>query len=473
MINATCNVTPLLNTIPISKTDLPAVQSALSLTPLQPLVIPKPMDKTVLPLQLQSLTLKDLRLPQPLFSKTDLQSSNCEGQQRLLKHATENDLDAIVQVHTNILLPFICDTIKQGKWQELLDTYGKDKQIGYLLLAAYCRKDISLEDLATAMMMVGAFQNSPAGAVKVVRVGQSHYSMFQDNKLLDRDKSEKAKTTVTIERIRSVAENQKVIMLVELDSFDPKTRDLIDESFTKDDKTLGIRKYKFEKRVYLGIASFGLLNKFFTETARQRGSKRCLTPMLHLVPERKQMEAHLLEGLSPIALLLPDEKPKIHNTKNNVIALPHDCYHEIARLRRAYWADKAILFAQIAEKEVAKLGQEVFKDPLKILKILRQKSAPTEAQIVFHVLDRLCDQLVDGLFEVYENVPRFQIITSHVLTIIMKDKKDAMIHYPKMPFNQKTIFKSAKDKLMPAFKTFYETNPGFLEQIQEPLFAKG
>lgn len=454
------------------------VKSWSSQVTLEPLTVPNLSEVTAVPLDLQKLY-----KPQTIFgwfTKEDLLTTTCEAQRRLLEYASDEELQEIVNAQTSYWIPDICDKIKHGKWQKMLDAYGHKDKIGYVLLAAYCRKYMTIEDLATAMTMVRAFHNAPAGAVKIVPVGSDHYPMFQAHIFLDDGKSETLKAEATRRRICEVPQNQRYIILVKFDAFDEQTRDLLTSAFTPTQKTIGVRKYKLpDGKIYLGVASFGLASKFFSVVAGQRGSKRRLTPMLHLVPSRKQMAEHLLAGRSPVALLMPGETADIHRTTGGLTwPYAHDLYHEMARLCRLYWAEYAQTFALIVESKVLAdftrkcVEKMVAAGRLHLKSRPIQGEMPTQEELVRYVLDRLCNQLVDGEFTVIPMVARFQTIKGLVSEIIMHIQNGYKNHYPSMVIDCNQLNNDVISALMPAFEEFHKRKTGFLSAIQEPLFPE-
>ncbi len=368
---------------------------------LQPLELPKHSNCTVMPLDLQQLApyspLTILKDAPPVFSEKDLLSTKCEDQRVLLQYASKKDRQAIVKAQKSVWMPYICDNIKKGKWQELLNAHTSDVDIGYILLAAYCAKKIGIADLATAMMMVRTFRNAPQGAVKIVKVSSVHLAMFQTKGLLDvHEKNDNKKKEATISRIKEVPQNQRYITLVKLDAFDRITKFLIDSIFKDTHEGLGFRKYKLaDGCIYLGVGSFGLLNRFCTEVATQRGIKCRPRPILHLVPSRRDMALHLLAGIEPVAVLLPNERPRIHGSTDRLtFATVHDYYHVFVRACRLEWAPYAQRFALIIEDKA-----------LLDYKGKSREVLTEEELVIMKTLYELCDRLVDGAFMLQHTKP--------------------------------------------------------------------
>ncbi len=412
---------------------------------LQPLELPKHSNCTVMPLDLQQLApyspLTILRDPPTAFSEEDLLSTKCEDQQLLLQYASKDDRQAIVKAQKSVWMPYICDNIKKGKWQELLDAHTSDVDIGYILLAAYCGKKISIADLATAMMMVRAFRNAPQGAVKIVKVSSVHLAMFQMKGLLDAHENDNKRKELTIGRVREVSPNQRYITLVKLDAFDRVTKFQIDFIFKNKQKSLGMRKYQLSDGcIYLGVGSFGLLNRFFVEIATQRGIECRPRPILHLVPSRRDMLLQLLAGVSPVAVLLPNERPRIHDSRDGLTyATGHDYNHILVRACRLGWAPYAQRFAFIIEDK----GLLDYK--------AKSSTVLTEEEwTIAKILNELCDRLVDGEFLIHDDKPWLGTVEPLIEELIIGLN---------VPFDTTNLKNIVVKKLEPVFRALRTSDP--------------
>jgi len=316
-------------------------------------------------------------------------SYESQEQRTLFQYIKKEELNQIDCALKNLeLVELVSTLVLSGEWMTLFNMHGKDETLAYVLLAAYRQKNISLNDLATAMIFHRAYFNAP----KEFKLHQINFSFLEEIGYTKQQSQE------WINLLKTVPENQKYAVIFNFKALDSYTLQVINTSFSKF-HIPGIILNSGK----IGIFSFGLLDKYFKNQSIE------LVPLIHLTPRRFMLGINRLAKFkSDFALLLPREKTIIHGSQDSTIFSPmHDLFHATARVRSIKYHPTMMNFVKkliIKKKELTiakicvsyrdKLASEIENVNPKF------KIIPSREEFFSFFIDQLVGEVIDGTYEI-------------------------------------------------------------------------
>lgn len=276
-------------------------------------------------------------------------------------------------------------SIQKGLWESIFKAWPSEdpNRLTYVLIAAYCKGEIDMEDLATAMIFHRAWVNSPQGNCKIRRIDENFLEELSN---FDFDQKSHLRTLLT-----TVRDNQRFVITVDSEIVDHFTLSLIRGSFYKSKKMeefLGFLLIGSEdKPKAFGTFSYGIIKVLFP----------AVTPIVHLTPTLEAMSSHVEMGFSDFALFFPKEEAWVHGSKDKLIFSPlHDLLHTYGRARIVELQPQLMKMVSsvkvspgIRERYTKKLQIENYTHPI-------FKEDPTEDEALAFLTDYAIGKILDG-----------------------------------------------------------------------------
>lgn len=287
--------------------------------------------------------------------------------------------------------PKLLRDIKNGNWERLFKKHKSEdpNALSFAMLAAYCKEEIDIEDLATAMMFHRSFIN--AGKKKC------HILPINEEVLKNIDNlSGEAKAQI-LKVSREVKPNQRFLIMVKADAFDDWTNRVIKYTFL----TKGVGGFMGfltgNDSQAFGTLSYGACKKLYPR----------LAPVVHLTPSLDTMFNHVKQGYSDFALFFTGEETVVHGSSDKTIfAQIHDLFHTNARLNREHIQNDLMHIAFISRAGFSSHWSylEKLDDGIgKLYPEFRRDLKPTEDEVVAFLLDRIMGEIVDGAYPLTRN----------------------------------------------------------------------
>ena len=327
---------------------------------------------------------KDIKLD----LKKKLQNNDRIEQRLLLQYISESELQAIEKARTQDLKPIV-NLIKNADandWLTLLKQNKDNPNFSYELIAAYCEKLISLDELATAMIFDGAYCVSPEN-FKIYELNEknleSAYNMSERDKWLELSKK--------------TPSNLRFFVAVDSKACDTHTRGAIDSTFLSNKNTPGVFNLSDQGKDEYAMVSFGLAKSFYQKKSLT------LAPILHLSPNRSSMIQRVFLRLSDFALFFRNESPVIHGSSNLLFGAMHDLLHTNGRAERN---SVQTVFARAAEiietkllsqKELSTFRTKLDNGKDKLYPSFIQE--PTKTEVISYILELVAGDFVDGGYQ--------------------------------------------------------------------------
>lgn len=302
-----------------------------------------------------------------------------QDERLLLQYLTPQEKKGVRDATNCPEIDAAADLVSKGEWEELFNRYPKDSQLTYLLIGAFCKRKIDLEDLATAMMFHRAFCNTIEGQWKLLPITAES---------LNRMDNLNAEEKYTILKMAALAKpNQRFLIMVDRNAIDLYTQGLLIETFLGPGRSriLGF----LASQSMFGVLSFGAAQRFY----------RNLTPIIHLTPTMEIMENHVRRGQSDFALFFPDELAVVHgSTDKTIFPQLHDFLHTAGRKRRAglqplmmerVW-DSFRIGPELREEYRRKMNDGIGSLYPKFM------TMPTQEEMTAYLLDRIVGEIIDG-----------------------------------------------------------------------------
>lgn len=302
----------------------------------------------------------------------------------LLQYLTETEKARLTEALSKDVNPRLIELINQGQWQQLFwtDRSPDPSQLTYAFLAAYCKGEIDIEDLATAMTFHRAWFNSK---------GKCEFLSFDEieEKINNLDFGLKQSFK---NALKNVKKNQKYVLMVNSESLDSFTQRVIEGSFLKERTKrifTGLLVVGDLKNPKYGMMSYGIAKKILPS----------LAPVIHLTPSLEHMFNHVRCGLSDFALFFPREETIVHGSTDKTIFAPvHDLFHTGGRWPRRFHQPKLmdlVAFVKVDPAVRLRYTQKLnYKN--KVNPVF--KEVPTKEEVIAFLLDRVIGEIVDGSY---------------------------------------------------------------------------
>jgi|GEM_PF-5577008 hypothetical protein len=296
----------------------------------------------------------------------------------LLQYLTPQEKERLSEIYSCSQINQLADLIAKGEWIKLFDYYSRDIQLSDLLIAAYGRRKIDLEDLATAMIFHRVFYNTSKNQRNILPITEETLQIM--NSLLPEERQQ------ILDKAMTIKSNQKFLILVNQEALDSYTQDLIFQNFfdLKGSKAPGF----FHSTSLFGMLSFGAAQAHYKN----------LAPIIHLTPTIEAMKDHIEQGRSDFALFFPGECTSVHGSQDKTIfPYIHDLFHTHARNLRGSFqkeimkrVDRLGIGLELREEYSSKM------DNGNGSLYPRFITMPNADEMTAYLLDRIIGEVIDG-----------------------------------------------------------------------------
>lgn len=311
----------------------------------------------------------------PLSSVKKISSAEEIKSLAVFQYATQEEADRISKETSNSNVRTCIEWVREGHWIELVHWLAERNENYFTLLAAHALGEISSLELATAFMFSGC--NLDAKKVEIYPLDPAS---FLSQKIGDEYQVEASylKSRVASNQLCGIAITPK-------------------EGITLNIGDLQYARLAFYRKGILYIPSIEIIQALFC--LRFGEAAHTIYPVLHL-SKRRDMIEHFRRNVSDLALLLPDDKTKLHGSvERGIYPIAHDLSHLYHRsiIAMNHLVSEYMDVAALMEDCLEKIPEnaDVICDDYTFL--FPHKSSSDE-NLVRWLLNEAGGQLVDGDF---------------------------------------------------------------------------